>query len=231
MKELWLKCSARLAALSERERVTVFVALLFGSVYLVFALAIEPAQRRAQTLRSQIAQQKADIEAMRTRSQMQTRGETAPDVANRLRGAELQGRLDGLDETLKGMQRDLVSADRMNALLQEMLTPDPGLQLVALRALPVAPLIAKAEQAPPASGAPPASPPKSAIGEANVYKRGVEITIRGGYSNLHAYLTRLERSPWRMFWWRARLTADDDARLTMTLTIYTLSLDRAWFQV
>jgi hypothetical protein len=34
-----------------------------------------------------------------------------------------------------------------------------------------------------------------------------------------------------MFWWRARLTADDDARLTMVLTIYTLSLDRAWLQV
>jgi MSHA biogenesis protein MshJ len=49
--------------------------------------------------------------------------------------------------------------------------------------------------------------------------------------SLHNYLQRLEQSPWRMFWWRGRLAADDDARLVMTVTIYTLSLDRAWLQV
>jgi MSHA biogenesis protein MshJ len=230
MKQLWLKYAAKFEALSERERIIVFVAALVVSVYLLFALVVEPAQRRAQALRHQITQEKAEMDAMQARDQLQARRETDPDAANRARGEELRRNIDALDATLKATQRDLVSADRMNALLREMLTRDSGLQLVGLRTLPVAPLIGKVDAALGAIGAT-AAPPKSTVAEANVYKHGVEITISGSYANLHAYLVRLERSPWRMFWWRARLTADDDARLTMVLTIYTLSLDRAWLQV
>ena len=59
----------------------------------------------------------------------------------------------------------------------------------------------------------------------------VEITVRGSYSALHAYLARLERSPWTMYWWRALLAADVSGVSTMTITIYTLSLDKAWLEV
>jgi MSHA biogenesis protein MshJ len=115
----------------------------------------------------------------------------------------------------------------MNALMQEVLGRDAGLQLVALRTLPAAPLIARRP------GAGRDSDPKGGASEAeaDVYKHGVEITVRGEYANLHAYLARLERSPWRMFWWRARMAADEDTRLTMIITIYTLSLDKGWLQV
>jgi hypothetical protein len=34
-----------------------------------------------------------------------------------------------------------------------------------------------------------------------------------------------------MFWWRAKLTTNEDGPLTMVVTIYTLSLEKAWLQV
>jgi MSHA biogenesis protein MshJ len=34
-----------------------------------------------------------------------------------------------------------------------------------------------------------------------------------------------------MFWSRASLNAEDYPRLTLTVTIYTLSLDKAWLEV
>ena len=225
MKQLWTACASKIDALSERERVSVFVALVAVAVYCVFAIAIEPAQRRASLLHNQIAQQQAEISAARSRAPKPA--PTDPDAPNRARTEELQRRIDALDASLSALQRELVPAERMNALMQEVLARDAGLQLVALRTLPAAPLIARR----PGTGRD--SDPKGGASEAeaDVYKHGVEITVRGEYANLHAYLARLERSPWRMFWWRARMAAEEDTRLTMIITIYTLSLDKGWLQV
>jgi len=57
------------------------------------------------------------------------------------------------------------------------------------------------------------------------------MTLQGSYADLHDYLARLEQSQWRMFWWRARLSTEDSPRLTLTVTLYTLSLDKGWLEV
>lgn len=231
MRRLWLKYAAKIDALSMRERAMVFAAALALTLYVVFALAVEPSQRRQRILQSQIEQQKAEVATLQKRQQLQGSRKTDPDSANRARAEELKRQFDALDETLREMQRNLVPADRMNPLLREMLSRDAGLQLVALRTLPVVPLVVRSVPA-RASGAAAKSPPtKPAAGAANVYKHGVEITLQGSYVNLHDYLARLEQSPWRMFWWRARLSVEEHPRLTLTITIYTLSLDKAWLQV
>lgn len=233
MKKLWLKYAAKIDALSPRERVVGFAAALVVCVYAVFALTIEPAQRRQQLQIAQMEQQKAQIAALEARRQVREPAAPDPDAANRARGEALQRQIDELDETLKAMHGDLVAAERMAPLLREMLASDSGLHLVALRTLPVEALVTRAQK-PAATGgaaAAPALPAKPAATATNVYKHGVDITLQGSYANLHDYLARLEQAPWRMFWWRGRLVADEQARLTLTITIYTLSLDKAWLQV
>jgi MSHA biogenesis protein MshJ len=231
VKALWSKYAARIDALGVRERVMVFIAALLVALYGIYLLSIEPAQRRQKVLSAQIVQQKQEIAALRALAQAgKARPVTDPDAANRARADELKRQIDALDETLKAMQRELVPAERMNALLRQMLTSEGGVQLVALRTLPAEPLVARSDKA-AGAGAAASQPRKGVLSESTVYKHGVEITLQGSYVSLHNYLQRLEQSPWRMFWWRGRLAADDDARLSMTVTIYTLSLDRAWLQV
>jgi MSHA biogenesis protein MshJ len=229
MKQSGRNLAARFAALSGREKLGVFAALLALSVYIVFALAVDPAQRRARVLQKQIVDQKTELENLRTAGRPVPK---APDLSLPQSGKneELQRSIDEMNAKLKDMERDLVSADRMKAVLQEMLTRDPGLQLVTLRTLPVVALSGKVEQPARQSGASEGAPQAGTRAE-NVYKHGVEITVRGKYSNLHEYLARLERAPWRMIWSRAQLTAGEDAELTLTITIHTLSLDRGWLQV
>lgn len=233
MKQLWVKYAARIDALSLRERVMVFAAVLAVCVSIVFAIAIDPPQRRQQLLLVQMEQQTAQIAALEARRNVRESGSMDPDAANRARGAALQRQIDELDEILKSMHRELVAAERMAPLLREMLASDSGLQLVALRTLPVEALSTRAQKPAATSGAAavPARPAKPAISGTHVFKHGVEITLQGSYANLHDYLARLEQTPWRMFWWRGRLVADEQARLTLTITIYTLSLDKAWLQV
>jgi MSHA biogenesis protein MshJ len=229
MKQIGLNAAAKFAALSGREKISVFAALLVVSVYIVFSLAIDPAQRRARVLQKQIVDQKAELENLRAAGRPVPK---MPDssLPQSAKNEELQRSIDEIDAKLKDMERDLVSADRMRAVLQEMLTRDPGLQLVTLRTLPVVALIGKSE---PAAGpsSTSESAPKAGTFAANVYRHGVEITVRGKYANLHEYLVRLERVPSRMIWSRAQLTAGEDAELTLTITIHTLSLDRGWLQV
>jgi MSHA biogenesis protein MshJ len=229
MKQSGLKIAARFAALSGREKLAVFAALLVVSVYIVFALAVDPAQRRARVLQKQIVDQKAELENLRTAGRPVPK---TPEVSlpQSEKNEELQRSLDEMNAKLKDMERDLVSADRMKAVLQEMLTRDPGLQLITLRTLPVVPLIPKVEQPERQSGASEGAPQAGTRAD-NVYRHGVEITVRGKYANLHEYLMRLERVPSRMIWSRAQLTAGEDAELTLTITIHTLSLDRGWLQV
>lgn len=233
MKQLWLKYAAKIDALSVRERALGFAAAVVLCVYVVFALAIEPVQRSQRARLAQIEQQKAQIAALEARRHAPEAGSIDPDAANRARGAALQRQIDELDETLKTMHRDLVAAERMTPLLREMLAGESGLQLVALRTLPAEALVKHATRPAATSGdaSATAQRAKPAVTEANVFKHGVEITLQGSYANLHDYLARLEQAPWRMFWWRSRLVADEQARLTMTITIYTLSLDKAWLQV
>jgi MSHA biogenesis protein MshJ len=225
----WQEYLQKFDQLTLRERVMVFSATAIVIVYVIYAAAIEPAQRRQQQLATQMQNQREATAALKTQRE-KLGSATAPDTALAARREALARRIEEADATLRALHKGLVPAQRMNELLQEMLRADAGLQLVSLRTLETVPLLPDAPKAaPPAAAA--KTTPNRAFAEANVYKHGVEITLRGGYEQLYDYLARLERSPWSMFWSRARLTTETHPRLTLTLTVYTLSLDKAWLEV
>jgi MSHA biogenesis protein MshJ len=227
VNRLWREYTAKFERLSLRERVMVFAAAALVLFYLIYAAAIEPPRERMQQLASQMQSQREETAALNAqREKLAATG--APEAGIAARRDALARRIEESDEALRALNKSLVPAQRMNFLLQEMLHADPGLQLVSLRTIPAVPLL---PDAPKPAPAPAGSQPKRAFSEGNVYKHGVEITLRGGYEQLYNYLARLERAELRMFWSRARLNVEDHPRLIMTLTIYTLSLDKAWLEV
>ncbi len=220
MKELWRKYAEKIDALPERSRVMVFVAAVAVTVFVINALFIEPAVSRSKALRMQAAQQSATLARLEPQIQALEKRLADPDAAAMAHRDDVKRQIAEIDEALKGMQQTLVAAESMKSLLQDMLARSPRLQLVALKTLPVAPLVDRAatdKTAAPVTG--------------GVYKHGVEITVQGSYSDIHDYLSRLEKLNWRMFWSRATLNADDYPRLTVTVTIYTLSTDKAWLVI
>jgi MSHA biogenesis protein MshJ len=120
---------------------------------------------------------------------------------------------------LKDRRDKLVPPDRMAALLEQVLGRNANLQLVAMNTLPVTPFIEPQADA--------------AVGshEPQMFKHGVTITVRGSYADVLQYLTSLERLPTRMFWGTAKMNVIRHPTLELTLTLYTLSLDRTWMQV
>jgi MSHA biogenesis protein MshJ len=233
VKDLWRQYAAKIDALAERERIMVFVAALAVLVFLMHALFIDPAVTRRKALATRMGQQQTDMRELQTQIAALEKRRADPDAANLVRRDDIKRQIAEIDGTLKGMQQSLVPAQKMNALLQDMLARNPRLQIVTLRTLPATPLVerpAKTEKNDAGSPAA-AAAGKSTAGDGNVFKHGVQITLRGSYTDLHDYLARLEKLPWHMFWSRASLNAEDYPRLTLTLTIYTLSLDKAWLVV
>jgi MSHA biogenesis protein MshJ len=229
MMDQWRQLSARFDALMVRERVLVFAAVIVGTALIYDALAIRPLEVRKKRLEQQVTEARQSIKL--AEGLLKTQEATAdPEAVKRSYRDALRKQLAEIDQSMQGLQRGLVPPEKMAKLLEEMLTRSRGLQLVGLRTLPVqrfeAPGSAPAAR-PGEKGAKPA--PKGP--ERTVYQHSVEITLQGTYPDLLDYLAQLEKLPWQMFWGRISVNADQHPRLRVTLTVQTLSLNRAWLIV
>jgi MSHA biogenesis protein MshJ len=235
MKQWWRKFADKIDALSERERIIVFGAAVLVVLFVMTTLFISPSVTRIKTLTVQMQQQQTELAALKQQVQALESGQASPEALNRAHLDNLQQQIAAANSEIQGMQENLVPAEKMNKLLQDMLSRNPRLQLVAMRTLPASTLVTppatQTTATPPAAGAATAQPASAPGIEDNIFKHGVEITLEGSYVDLHDYLKRIEQLPWRMFWARAELDAKDYPRLRLKLTIYTLSLDKAWLQV
>jgi MSHA biogenesis protein MshJ len=229
----WQKYAGQIDALAERERVMVFIAALAVVVFIGYSLFIDPAMARRKALALQMAQQQTEMQGLQMQIAELEKRRANPEAANLAQRDDLKRRIAALDDALKGKQQGLVPAQKMQAVLQDVLARNPRLQIVSLRTLPVTPLVERPAKDDKTDGAPPAAANagKLMAGDGGIFKHGVQITLRGSYADLHDYLARLEKLPWRMFWSRASLNAEDYPRLVLTVTIYTLSLDKAWLEV
>lgn len=227
MKEQWQRLAARFEALGQRERSLGFVTALVGLVLLFQLLALDPlsAQRKRLTLQLADARQGLALVQQQLKAQQAL---ADPGAARRSHRDALRQQLADIDKGMGEAQRGLVPPERTAKLLEEVLTRSRGLQLVSLRTLPVQRFDALAS-VPGAEGKGAPAAPKDP--ERVLYQHGFEITLQGSYAQVHDYLTRVEQLPWQMFWSRISVNTEQYPRLTVMLTVQTLSLSKAWLIV
>jgi MSHA biogenesis protein MshJ len=214
------KLAARIDGMSLRERVLIFLAAAFLVVSAADALLLAPLLAQQKQLSSQVVQQQEtmkDIQAQIAALMQAKQADASSPQRERIR--LLRQQIADGEVYLKDRRDKLVPPDRMAALLEQVLGRNANLQLVAMKTLPVTPFIEP--QADAAAGS----------HEPQMFKHGVTITVRGSYADVLQYLTSLERLPTRMFWGTARMNVIRHPTLELTLTLYTLSLDRTWMQV
>ena len=246
MKEQWTKLTARIDALSLRERVMVFAACAGVIVFLMHFFALGPQLRKQDALHAQITQQNNNIEGIDNEIRARVEAaQTDPDAAERTRLAAVRKETEELSLQLRAMQNGLVAPERMAPLLDSILRANGRLSLVSVRTLPpesvleagrraagATPDAAAAAPAPAAAGAAPAAAQNATPGTAELlYRHGVEITVRGSYLDMVDYMNTLESLPTQLFWGRAQLEAETWPSSRLTLTLYTLSLDRKWMKL
>ncbi|WOB09554.1 type II secretion system protein GspM [Piscinibacter gummiphilus] len=239
MKDRWKQLSARYAALAPRERALLPGAVCFAILMLGHLLVIEPATKERRLLQQRLAQETNDLtvaQAQLTVLQAKLKNPDA-EVRAQLEALRLQAR--NADDQFKKLQGSLVPAQDMSDWLSGLLQAQRGLQLVGLRTLPVTSVTELVDGGKPASPAAAATAATAASAPAAdaatpdgwLYRHGVEITVRGSYPELVAYLQTLERMPRRVYWGELKLDAQQSPAVVMTLVVYTLSVEKTWWVI
>lgn len=221
MKASLVALAARFDALARRERMLLAAAVVAGILFPGYTMIIEPAltvatldAKRSEQARIETANLNAQIGALKQRPD--------PDAGNRKALEEVRAQLAAGDAKLRAMEATMVPPEKMRAFIESLLAQHRQVELVGFRTLPPTSLIESATsdktQAATAQGP-------------NIYKHGVEIRIAGHYNDLLAYLAELERMPQRIIWNKVSLTVDQYPRSVLTVTVYTLSLDKQWLIV
>ena len=225
MKSFFLGLAEKFDALAKRERYLVAVALLGGVLLLGWTTIVDPARSRSRVAERAIVEQRAQLATLAAQLQALQTGPN-PEALAAAELVEIKQQIKALYERYAALGGSLVAPQQVAGLLEEMLGGKSNLRLLSLRTLPVAPVLETKERAPAAAVNPPA-----AAAPAGLYKHGVEIRLEGGYAELADYLQRLEKSPQKLLWSSVSLSAENHPKLVLTLTVFTLSLDRTWLIV
>lgn len=222
MKERWDQLVAKIDAMSLRERALIFAAVAFALVAMIDSFFLNPLLQKQKRLSSQVVQQQEKMKEIQGQLAALLQAKQADkDAPQRERIRKLREQIAQGDTFLKETQDKLVPPERMAHLLEQVLAKNGRLQLVALETLQVSNFIEQAGKQPD---------PATATGK-QIYKHGVKITVRGSYADLTQYLQMLEKLPTQMFWGMANLNVVKYPEAELTLTLYTLSLDKTWLQV
>lgn len=234
--------AARFDAQNRRERLLIMVAVLAGVVLFGYAVLIEAPWSRQRAAQQQLLQQKTGLANLQQqRALMQTRAQNL-GAAERAQLEKIQQEAEQVNQHLQTIGLTLVAPDQVADFLAKMLKHSAGVQLRAVRNLPVSELATSKKSV---SETPSSSNANNAVGssrateakadaetalvEANpMFRHGVEITLVGSYADLLNYVSTLEKMPHRVLWGSLKLAVEEYPRARMTLTVYTLSLDRTW---
>ena len=230
MKQLWEKISLKLAAMTRRERLLVFATVFILFASLINTLLLEPALAKQKLLRSQLLEQQEKVNAVQAQiaaiQQINSPNANSPQrmQLNRIKQDIAEGYA-----FLQSSREKLVLPEKMAEHLRQLLNRNIQLQLVALQTLPVTPLLEQAPDKDAVQGKD-AAQVKGAQ-EQQVFKHGVQMTLRGNYLDLLQYVSALEKLPQQMFWAKAQLSVTKYPAAELTLILYTLSLDKTWLQI
>ena len=228
IKQLWGKLSAKVDAITLRERVMIFAAAVFLLVSLVNAFLLDPMLLKQKKLSHDVVQQQEKMKELQAQIaaivQAKNSQHTSPQ---RLQLNKLRQELDEGSAYLNSNRENLVEPEKMAELLRQVLSRNASLQLVNLQTLAVTSLFDQEE----AKSGMTNQATAAVSSEKQIFKHGVELTVRGNYMDLMQYLSALERLPTQMFWGKVRMEVVDYPVTELTLTLYTLSLEKIWLQI
>jgi len=209
----------KFAGLDLRERILLVAATAVVLYFTVDLALLGPQQKKMESLLKQDKTHQTELAAIN--EALAVMAAKAPDVA--APSANDPATLDALKKQIAdadSIYRQLDSTtSQVGTLVEELLAASPELTLVSLKTLPVAPF-QETDNMPGSSGKPGGPGNDSAK---TIYKYGVEVSIKGNYMALLAYMENLQNYPHALFWSEAKLDVPAHAEAVLKLVLYSLS--------
>lgn len=241
MKQKWNLLVTKIDALSLRERGIMLLLVSLAIAYLMSTLVIEPQFIKQKTLTEKIKREQQQISAIQMEvAQRLELKNTDPDAEIRRRLLNSQQQLAQIDGQLNEIQKNLVRPEKMANLLESMMKRNSKLQLVSLKSLPFSNVLDESAdpselnakiKTPPTAGNPADKVSAESNQQGVIYKHEVEIVLQGSYPDMQAYLSELENLSERVYWSKAKLTVIEYPKASLTLNLFTLSLEKKWLNL
>lgn len=229
MKKIWLTMLHKIDALSVRERIILFVLCSAGILMLGFTFLIEPQLKIQKNLKTQDQSQRNQIALLELElQQLSSSAKLDPDAETKAKIDEAKLRLALMDKELTGLHTNLVQPDKMDVLLQSILKKNKRLQLISLKSFPVVNLM---DLPKPSESVETVVNNTAPADERSIYKHEVELVLEGNYLDMLAYLKELEAMPERVYWSRGNLQVIEYPKASLSLKIFTLSLEKKWLNL
>ncbi|MDO9150384.1 MAG: MSHA biogenesis protein MshJ [Methylotenera sp.] len=228
--EKWSLLSSKFGALNNRERLMVFGASALVVYTTVNMLLISPLAISKQRLLSEISTDQSVISDLQQQVDLlNSKQPIDPNAHNKQHISALESELAAIDTAKNQLEITLISPDKMPELLRDLLAKNGKLKLIALNTLPTQYLLAQ----PTTTNLPTTQLALNQEGQQEnpVFKHVVEITIEGRYLDLLDYVSTIEKMDWHVLWNNAELSTKTYPNNQLKLTVYTLSLDKAWLSI
>ncbi len=220
MKRYWQLAAARIDEMSLRQRGMLFAAVCLVLIALVHATLVEPLLARQKGLIDRVNRDQSQLSAVRGQLQgLLKDGQADPKDPDQVVLLDLERRVAEAERTLASRRDALVAPTRLPALLKTLLGRNPQVKLESLRVVPGTAASAPAAAAPAAAG--------QAAPLPELYRHGVEMTLKGGYFDLMSYLAELERIPTRLLWGSAEMQVEQYPEVRLTLQVHTVGTQRS----
>lgn len=240
MKQQWQQFALKFDALSVRERIMVFGASAVLMIFMVVYLFVDPLLTRRKALADTIAQRQQAVAAIDVEMAQRMAAHAGdPNQQDRIRLERIRQEVQQMRQALQSTQNGLVAPERIVPMLQQLLKQQANLRLVSLATLPSGAMgqgghvatkaAASAPAVVPAGQSPADSEPVKA--PAVLYRHGVEIVLRGNYLDMVNYMDAVEAMPAHVFWGKVNMQVEQYPNATLSLTLYTLSLDEKWISL
>ena len=218
MKNWWKKQSVRIDALSLRERVFLFLAVI--AVCLAFAdlVWLEPAKKVHRQLNQRFDKQGTDLQQARKElDAVATPLDTSKVLKNEIAAAKT--RLDAVNKSIKEVLPSATQSTPLAQVLVHVLRRHEGLTLVSTAALFPEAAVAGAAQA-----SQPAGPSALELPQ-GLTRQGVELTVSGSYADLTRYVQTLEKLLPHVRWGTMRLKSEK-LPPELTLQLYLIGVEQ-----
>lgn len=197
----WSLQSARVNAMSLRERVFLLAAFIAGSMALADTLWLSPAQARHQKLAQQFDRQSTELQ----RARQELKALTQPVAISNVQGAReeiatVMNRMDAVNRTIKDVSPSATRETPLAQVLVHVLRRHEGLTLLRVSTL--------APDAALTTLTAPAGPVVAALPAGWLTRQGVELTVSGPYPELTRYLEMLENVLPYMRWGTMKLKSE-----------------------
>ncbi|MGJ8680158.1 type II secretion system protein GspM [Paraglaciecola sp.] len=213
----WQSLSNKFLAISLREQLLILVTGLVAISLLTYTFLIEPNINQTKRLNSDILFAKSEQEKLQQQiAEVQNQFKNDPNATIRERIELLDKEIATWDLELQKQTNNLVPANQMASMLENVLSDNKGIKLIELASINPTPIyLSKPDK-------------DGAERTADLYRHGVKIVLQGSYFDIQTYLQKLESLKWKFYWKKFDYQVDAYPQGLVNLEIYTLSTSQAF---